>query len=57
MGLDGGRRSCALQAETVDLIDAAAQDNRLLLAAISVWEVAMLEAKGRIRLDFPCGDG
>lgn len=41
---------------TIDLIDTAARESRLLLAAISLWEVAMLEAKGRIQLELPCGE-
>ena len=40
--------------KAIDLVDASAREGRLLLAAISLWEVAMLEAKGRIRLDFSC---
>jgi len=35
-------------------IESAASDGRLLLSAISVWELGMLEAKGRIRLQSPC---
>lgn len=42
--------------KTIDLMDAAAQEGRLLLAAISLWEVAMLEAKGRIHLELPCSE-
>lgn len=36
-------------------IESAASDGRLLLSAISVWELGMLESKGRIRLLSPCG--
>lgn len=32
----------------------AASEGRLLLSAISVWEVALLEAKGRISLQMEC---
>ena len=32
-------------------IDAAGRDGKVRVSAISVWEVGMLEAKGRIRLD------
>jgi PIN domain nuclease of toxin-antitoxin system len=35
-------------------IESAASGGRLLLSAISVWEVGMLESKGRIRLHSPC---
>jgi len=34
----------------------AAAENRLLLSVISVWEVALLEAKGRISLRLDCAD-
>jgi PIN domain nuclease of toxin-antitoxin system len=36
-------------------IEAAAAGGRLYLSIISVWEVAMLESKGRIELTLPCG--
>ena len=32
------------------IVEAAAADRRLYVSAISVWEIAMLEAKGRIQL-------
>jgi len=35
-------------------IDAAVASGSLLLSAISVWELAMLEAKGRVRIHLPC---
>jgi PIN domain nuclease of toxin-antitoxin system len=35
-------------------IEAAAASGHLLLSIISVWELGMLEAKGRIRLQRPC---
>lgn len=38
----------------VRAVEEAANGGRLLLSAISVWELAMLEAKGRIRLTRPC---
>ncbi len=38
----------------LDLIEAAAQSSAVLIPAIAVWEVAMLDAKGRISLDCPC---
>jgi len=36
-------------------IEASAHDGGLLVSAISVWEVAMLEAKGRLTFDQDCG--
>jgi len=35
-------------------IEASARDDGLLVSAISVWEVAMLEAKGRLTFDQDC---
>ena len=35
-------------------IEGAATGGQLLLSVISVWELGMLEAKGRIRLQRPC---
>jgi PIN domain nuclease of toxin-antitoxin system len=35
-------------------IEEAAAAGRLLLSVISVWELALLEAKGRIELTFSC---
>ncbi len=32
---------------------AAAQEGRVLVSVMSVWEVAMLESRGRIHLSFP----
>lgn len=40
--------------ENLALIEQAAQEARLRVSAISVWEVAMLEAKGRIALSLDC---
>jgi len=40
--------------ETLGRIEAAAAARLLRVAPISVWEVAMLEAKGRIRLTQDC---
>ena len=39
---------------TRKVIEAAAAGGSLLLSVISVWEVGMLDEKGRIRLDRPC---
>ncbi len=38
----------------IDLINNAAAHNYLCLSVMSVWEVAMLESKGRIRLHSTC---
>ena len=35
-------------------IEASAREGGLLVSAISVWEVAMLEAKGRLTFDQDC---
>jgi len=35
-------------------VQEAAAKGALLVSVISVWEIAMLEAKGRIRLEMPC---
>lgn len=35
-------------------IETAAYDGKLAVSAISVWEIGMLEAKGRIVLGLPC---
>jgi PIN domain nuclease of toxin-antitoxin system len=35
-------------------VEEAAKTGRLLLSVISVWELGLLEAKGRIHLDRPC---
>src|SRR5690348_11517441 len=35
-------------------VEQAAAEGRLLLSVISVWELGMLEAKRRIRLQSPC---
>ena len=43
----------ALSAPAVEEIEAASRAGGLLVAAISVWEVSMLEAKGRISLSIP----
>ena len=45
-----------LPARTQEAIRRAADRGQLLLSAISVWELGMLEAKGRIVLDRPCAE-
>lgn len=39
-----------LTANAIDEIVACADQGRLFISAISIWEVAMLEARGRIRM-------
>jgi PIN domain nuclease of toxin-antitoxin system len=45
-----------LGAATVEAIERAATTGRVYVSAISVWEVAMLDSKGRIRLSRDCGE-
>jgi len=45
-----------LGSESLGHIEKAAGKSALLLSAISAWEVAMLEAKGRLRLAGDCMD-
>ncbi|HEY4089548.1 MAG TPA: type II toxin-antitoxin system VapC family toxin [Bryobacteraceae bacterium] len=40
--------------QNVQSIRAAGASDRLLVSAISIWEVAMLESKNRIQLQKPC---
>jgi PIN domain nuclease of toxin-antitoxin system len=47
-----GREHLAPQA--VELVETAAGEGLLRLSALSMWEVAMLEARGRIRFDISC---
>jgi len=46
----------ALSAPAIEAIEAAARGGAVRVSAISVWEVAMLEAKGRISLARPVND-
>jgi PIN domain nuclease of toxin-antitoxin system len=39
-----------------DTIEGAAADGELLVSVMSVWEIGMLEAKGRVTFDLPCLD-
>lgn len=48
------QREATLKPKVVAAIDAAAAGGGVLISAMSVWEVAMLEAKGRISLSTPC---
>jgi PIN domain nuclease of toxin-antitoxin system len=46
----------ALSASAIEAIERAARGGGVRVSAISVWEVAMLEAKGRISLSRPVDD-
>jgi len=46
----------ALSDRAIEEIDEASREGRILISAISVWEVAMLESKGRISLTQPVED-
>lgn len=46
----------ALSAPAIEAIERAARGGAVRVSAISVWEVAMLEAKGRISLSRPVED-
>lgn len=46
----------ALSADAIQAIERAAEAGAVRVSAISVWEVAMLEAKGRISLSRPVND-
>ena len=43
----------AISEPAVGEIEAASRPGRILISAISVWEISMLEAKGRISLSIP----
>ncbi|HEY3326812.1 MAG TPA: type II toxin-antitoxin system VapC family toxin [Novimethylophilus sp.] len=43
-----------LAASVREEIENAVHEGRLAVSAISVWEIGMLEAKGRIALGLPC---
>lgn len=45
-----------LSASTLDAIEQARAEHRLHVSAISVWEIGMLCAKGKITLSAPVGD-
>jgi len=44
----------ARQRALVDEIDRAREEGGLRVCAITIWEVGMLESKGRIQLDMDC---
>lgn len=50
-----GRRE-EFSARAIEEIDAASRRGEILVPAICVWEVAMLEAKGRLSLSRPVDD-
>jgi PIN domain nuclease of toxin-antitoxin system len=50
--ISDGRRDL-FRPSSVQAIEEASQAGRLLLSVISVWELAMLESKGRLRLRKP----
>jgi len=52
--LNGNEES--LKPEFVTIIQQAASSELLCISAISLWEVAMLESKGRIRISMDCLD-
>ncbi len=43
-----------LDEAALTLVETAAAEGLLRLSALSMWEVGMLEARGRIRFDMPC---
>jgi PIN domain nuclease of toxin-antitoxin system len=43
-----------LSPRAIRSIEAAARSGNLMISIISIWELGMLEAKGRIQLDRPC---
>ena len=47
-------RNDLIPAGTLKEMEAAAAAGRLLLSAMSIWELGMLESKGRVRLSLPC---
>ena len=48
-------RTQEMSAACVEVLDHAADEGLLRVSAFSVWEVAMLDAKGRISLSQECG--
>ena len=50
--VDGARRK--LSTSTVEALRQAGRESRVWVSAISVWEVATLEAKGRVSLSMDC---
>lgn len=52
--VEGDRR--ALASSAIDAIEEAARGGAVRVSAISVWEMAMLEARGRISLSRPVDD-
>ena len=54
MWLAEGRQD--LQRRAVTMMETASESSLLRVSAISLWEIAMLEARGRLRFDIPCED-
>ena len=52
--IDGQARE--LSGEALDAVAEAGELGRVIVSAISVWEVAMLEAKGRLRFAMDVGE-
>lgn len=48
--------SSELEAGGIPLLDSAAQNHQLFVSAISVWEIATLASKGRLRFPIPVHD-
>lgn len=46
----------SLSKKLIKAINETAQKNALFISAISLWEVSMLEAKGKIAFERPCID-
>lgn len=51
--LQSGAKS-PLTPKIVRIVEQAADRGNILLSVISVWELGVLEAKGRVRLQSPC---
>lgn len=45
-----------LRPDSVKRLEAARKTDGLLVSAISVWEIGVLQAKGRVQLSAPLGD-
>ena len=49
-------RTREMSAACVEVLDQSAEEGLLRVSAFSVWEIAMLDAKGRIALSRDCGE-
>lgn len=52
--MDGMERE--MGAEALEMVRVASARGRVMVSAISVWEVAMLDAKGRVRFSMEAGE-